>query len=77
MIYIVVREVYGYPESDIDNVAVFDERQKAVDYIESDGYKYSEDLKLYIKPGEFFKGKDDNRCYIEEWEVNTNESQRL
>lgn len=71
MIYIVIRDLYDYPESNIDNVAVFDERQKALDYIKSKGYKYSEDPNAYVKSGNFFIGADDSKCYIEEWDLNT------
>ncbi|WP_058950179.1 hypothetical protein [Oceanobacillus picturae] len=68
MVYIVVKDEGDYEQRDVYNEAVFDEKEKAINYIKDRGYIWNDKYNEWEKP-------DDGgypECYrLEEWSINT------
>ncbi|MGM0940353.1 MAG: hypothetical protein ACQEWU_05185 [Bacillota bacterium] len=67
MIYIVVKDVDMYADRLVFNEAVFNKKEKAIEYIKSKGFSYDENYEEYID----LKSPEEEAYRIEEWTMNT------
>ncbi len=68
MIYIVIRDIGIYEDREVFNEAVFDTKEKAVNYILGKGYIWNQNDEVYEEPG---RGFIPELYRIEYWEINT------
>ena len=67
-VFIVVKDEGAYSDREVFNEAVFDTKEKAVEYVISKGYKFNQDYNEYTKTE---KTGYSESYRIEEWEINS------